>query len=69
MRQEYQRLEYLALMIHRYSHRWCDEPSKRLSGWVEEYCEIKRNLGYLAWDTFCNERGLDRWHDGYDCLA
>lgn len=62
------RLEYLGKMIGKYQHRWSDNPSPRLYGWVEEYNDIKL-FDRDAFNRYCEANGLSSEHDGYDCLA
>jgi hypothetical protein len=62
------RLEYLGKMIAKYSHRWNENPSARLQGWVDEYNNIRSNNRNL-FDAWCDAKGYAKDHNGYDCLT
>jgi hypothetical protein len=61
------RLEYVGNMIAKYSHRWGENPSRRLQGWVDEYNDIRAN-NRQAFTAWCAEHGYAD-HNGYDRLA
>jgi hypothetical protein len=62
------RLEYLSTMLNKYQHRWNDEPSDRMFGWVDEYNGIKADHRE-AFVAYCEKHGWVTSHDAYDCLA
>jgi hypothetical protein len=62
------RLEYLGKMIGKYQHRWSENPSDRLAGWVDEYNDI-RDEQPEAFAQYCEAHGFSKEHDGYDALA
>lgn len=62
------RLEYLGKMIAKYAHRWNESPSYRLTGWVDEYNDLRRD-NREAFIAFCEKHDLAKDHNGHDCLA
>jgi len=62
------RLKYLSGMISKYAHRWGEDPSSRLTGWVWEYNDIKDGRPE-EWKAYCEANGFAEDHDGYDVLA
>ena len=62
------RLEVLSNSISKYKHRWGENPSNRLAGWVDEYNQIKDDHrdSFLA---FSKKYGYHSSHDAYDFLA
>jgi hypothetical protein len=62
------RLEVLSNSLTQYKHRWNENPSKRLSGWVDEYNQIKDDHrdSFLA---FSKKHGYHPSHNAYDILA
>lgn len=62
------RLRYLSKMIAKYAHRWGECPSARLTGWVDEYNDIKEEQPEI-FAAYCKEVGAAPEHDAYDCLA
>jgi len=61
-------LERLAGLLRKYAHRWGDNPSLRMQLWIERYEDLKR-ADKAGWQAYCDKRGLDRTHNGYDCLC
>ena len=60
----------LSQNIGKYKHRWNDNPSARMTSWVDEYNDLKdemKNNG--TWVEYCKKHGFDKTHDAYDCLA
>ena len=64
------RLNYLRSMIAKYGHRWGEFPSQRLTGWVDEYNEIKENFPE-EWVAYNKQYGsaASCSHDAYDLMA
>jgi hypothetical protein len=62
------RFEYLANMIGKYAHRWSENTSDRLNGWVYEYNQL-RDSHYDAFLQYCEKNQYSTKHDAYDCLA
>ena len=67
-KQTIKRLGYLSDMISKYALRWNDSPSARLRGWVNEYNNIKED-DPDSFNAYCDDGGMCRSHDAYDCLA
>jgi hypothetical protein len=62
------RFEYLATMIAKYSHRWGENPSQRLAGWVDEY-NVLRYEHRAEFNAYCELHGYAKDHNGHDVLA
>lgn len=67
-RQAITRLAYLSKMLSKYAHTWGEYPSARMTGWVDEYNEIK-DTHYEAFLEYCKVAPADPTHNAYDCLA
>lgn len=63
------RLEKLNKSINQYAHRWNENPSQRMQGWVDEYNELKQKHKDGAWKAYCDKNKLTTSHNAYDCLA
>lgn len=63
-----ERLKYLAGMIAKYAHRWSENPSDRLYGWIDEYEDIRSNE-CDSFVEYCKRVGADTTHTAYDNLA
>jgi hypothetical protein len=63
------RLAELSLFISKYSHLWNVSRSPRLSNWVQEYNQLRSEMSWEQWTTYCNKMGYAPSHDGYDNLA
>lgn len=63
-----ERLTYLKGMLSKYSHRWGENPSQRMYGWVDEYNDVKVDNS-VVWSFYCRTNGLSPQHDAYDCMA
>lgn len=62
------RLVYLAKMISKYKHCWGENPSNRLTGWVDEFNSIKEN-SRVAFTEWSKESGCCIDSTGHDLLA
>lgn len=62
------RMDRLSSNLAKYAHRWGENPSARMTGWVDEYNDAKEQhpQAFAAW---CAQRGFAPDHDAYDCLA
>jgi hypothetical protein len=69
------RLDYLASMLVKYQQAWWralstgTEPSNRMYSWVDEYNQIKADMSYRDWCTWCEENGSDPSHNALDYFA
>lgn len=63
------RLEKLNKSINQYAHRWNDNPSQRMQGWVDEYNDLKSAHKDGAWKAYCDKNKMSHGHNAYDCLA
>lgn len=64
------RLGELSRLISRYKHRWGENTSSRLYGWVDEYDRLRRQ-DYETFLAYCKSVGndVDPHHTGHDLLA
>jgi hypothetical protein len=63
-------MDRVANLINKYAHRWGDNTSARLLGWVDAYDDGKKLLqDQMLWDAFCIDRQIDPTHNGHDLLA
>lgn len=64
------RMDKLAALISRYAHRWGQNTSARLLGWVDAYDDGKKLLSdQMLWYAYCVDRQIDPTHNGRDLLA
>lgn len=63
------RLTNLGKFIAKYAHRWNENPSQRLSDWVQEYNQLRSEMSWEQWQDYCESVGYSPSHDAYDCLA
>lgn len=62
------RLEVLGDSISKYKHRWGENPSRRLQGWVDEYNKI-RDDHLASFIAYSKKHGYHTSHTAYDVLA
>mgnify|MGYP000373097970 CR=1 FL=1 len=66
----FDQMEKLAGQIGKYGHRWGDNPSARLTGWVDQYNRTKEEFQKEGiWAEYCKSVGFAVSHTGHDCLA
>lgn len=68
MQTEINRLKTLNNLFYRYKHRYDENASNRLLGWIDEYNRIK-GMHPRAFAQYCEEIGADPTHHALDCLA
>ena len=61
-------MQRLSGLLTKYAHRWSENASNRMLGWVDSYNDLRSENRELFL-SYCTEYGLALDHDGYDCLA
>lgn len=67
---QFKEMAKLASQIGKYGHRWGENASGRMTGWVSTYNKNKDNMKENGtWEEYCKVNGFSKSHDGYDCLG
>ena len=63
-----ERLETLSQLLATYAHRWGENPSERMTRWVDEFEAIREERPEM-FKQWCDRRGFPHSVTAYDCLA
>ena len=67
---KFDEMKKLADQLYKYAHRWGENPSSRMMGWVDTYNENKHKMQHDGtWVEYCEWAGFSKSHNGYDCMA